>query len=115
MQSSEGGGDAATMAADLAKTKAQLEIKDKAIHEANELERAAKAKIHELDAELQTLRAQGATADDNHVKQLEAQVQSLEQEKNMMKNQATQLQGQIDLLKAEAAKGSAKSGGCAIQ
>ena len=46
---------------------------------------------------------------------LEDKVGALEKEKAKLANEKTQLQGQLDLAKAEAAKNSGGSKGCEIQ
>ena len=100
----------------------------KQIHDAHEAERAAKAKLHEQNDELQSLRdgqkssSEGATTEtpvDNamvaKVSTLEEKVSTLEKEKAQLKGEATQLKGQLDLAKAEAADSKKGSKGCMIQ
>ena len=114
------GGDSEKIALELSQTKALLEAKDKLLHEAREHEREAKAKLHEQNDELQTLRdgvkvATPSDADSGKVKQLEEQIQALQTEKSAVSNHTKQLQGQIDLLQSQAGKGGAKSRSCEVQ
>ena len=122
--SPQAGGDAA-LQKELAETKALLVAKEndckKQIAEAHEAERAAKAKLHEQNDELQSLRDSSGVkntdtpADDHRLHTLQDQVAQLEKEKAQLKGQTTQLQGQLDLAKAEAAKANTKSGSCQVQ
>jgi archaellum component FlaC len=114
------GGDSEKIALELSQTKALLEAKDKLLHEARENELEAKAKLHEKNDELQTLRggvkvATPSDADSRKVKQLEEQIQALQTEKSAVSNHTKQLQGQIDLLQSQAGKGGAKSRSCEVQ
>ena len=118
------GGDAA-LQKELAETKALLVSKEndykKQIAESHEAERAAKAKLHEQNDELQSLRDglgvknTDTPADDQRLQTLQDQLAQLEKEKGQLKGQTAQLQGQLDLAKAEAAKANTKSGSCQVQ
>jgi hypothetical protein len=126
--SSSGGGDAA-LRKELAETKVLLVSKEneykKQIAEAHEAERAAKAKLHEQNDELQTLRDAsgspvkntntGTPVDDQRVQTLQKQVSELEKEKAQLKGETIRLQGALDLAKAEADKDNKKSGSCQVQ
>ena len=126
--SSSSGGDAA-LRKELAETKVLLVSKEneykKQIAEAHEAERAAKAKLHEQNDELQTLRDAsgspvkntntGTPVDDQRVQTLQKQVSELEKEKAQLKGETIRLQGALDLAKAEAGKDNKKSGSCQVQ
>ncbi len=127
--SSVDGGDAA-LRKELAETKVLLVSKEtelkKQIADAHEAERAAKAKLHEQNDELQTLRdASGSPVknsnpgtpvdDDQRVQTLQKQVSELEKEKAQLKGETIRLQGALDLAKAEAGKDNKKSGSCCVQ